>query len=688
MKKILLFFSLLFISVIFSSCEIECRHENIIENTVKATCTDSGHTEVECIDCGYTYITRINDPKGHKFTKKILDATCTKDGYSEYVCECGYSYTSDYVSATGHKYKDTVTHPSCTNGGYTTHTCEVCSYSYISNHTDPKGHELDGYELAATCTEEGYTFYQCLECDYSYKTKFTSPLGHIISSVVTPPSCKAEGYTTYKCGNCDYSYRSDFTKPIDHVLSSTVTAPTCTEQGYTTFTCDGCDYSFITDYTEPTEHVFSELVTTPTCTEEGYTAFTCDACAFTFNSSYTSPVGHTYTKEIISEPDCTSSGEEKYTCTCGDTYSFVSPPLGHDFSRAVTMPTLSDMGYTVHTCKACEYQYTGNYTFYRDILKDAYAEGDEVLAKGIDISYHNYKVDGNGEYISLDWEAIKAAGVSYVIIRIGDAAIGSDPTFEKSYAEAKAAGLDVGFYFYTRAMNVEEIRLEAYLVQSALKGKIFEYPVYLDLEDESQKNIDPAILNEMCVEFFTILQRSGYYTGLYVNKDWLNTVIDKNSALSRFDIWYARYPTLTEGEEHIWNVDEDGKTLGMWQYSDAGMIDGIDTKFDLNFAYKDYPSIIKDGGFNGYDSDVKFHDSDRAFVWVIYDGSIKIRSKNDYFTTEGYDSDTDVIGYAAKGARFEVIERNDSYTAINYNGETAYITSNSVYISFEGLYIQ
>ena len=347
------------------------------------------------------------------------------------------------------------------------------------------------------------------------------------------------------------------------------------------------------------------------------------------------------------------------------------------------------MGFTKYHCSECGFEYTGDLTFYSDILKDAFAESIDPVAKGIDVSYHNYQQDSSGNYLSLDWDAIKAAGVSFVIIRIGDASIGLDPTFEKSYTEAKAAGLEVGAYFYTRAKNVNEITLEANLVLSALKDKEFEYPIYLDLEDDSLRSLDPALLNEMCVTFFTTLQRSGYYTGLYVNNDWLYNVIDTQTALSRFEIWYARYPALTNGTEPTWNETGSGKPFGMWQYTDSGSIEGIDhTLFDFNYTYKDYPTLIKEYGFNGYSGGFTFPDTEKSFVWVIYPNAINIRSKSDFYTTEDYDPALDVVGIANYGTRFEVIERTELYTAIIYNGEVAYISSKSTYVSFTGLLAQ
>jgi hypothetical protein len=189
----------------------------------------------------------------------------------------------------------------------------------------------------------------------------------------------------------------------------------------------------------------------------------------------------------------------------------------------------------------------------------------------------------------------------------------------------------------------------------------------------------------MCVEFFTVLQRAGYYTGLYVNNEWLYNKIQTEQALSKFEIWYARYPVDGSSE---WNSDLYGAHLGMWQYSDNGSIDGIaDVPFDMNVSYKNYPEIIKNGEFNGYGENIKFVDSEKEFVWVSYNSDIKIRSSFLFFTEENYDSDLDVIGYANKGSRFEIIGKNESYIKIRYDGKDAYITSNPEYVSLKPPYI-
>lgn len=563
--------------------------------------------------------------------------------------------------------------------------CAFVLFFGVSCDEECKHESMTKNVIKADCNKGGYVTYECDNCEYSYTTEYTDPKKHTLHKTVVDPTCESAGYTSYSC-ECGYSYKDEITSPLGHNYTGVTTAPTCTENGYTVYTCKTCNDSYTSDYTSAAGHTLVSEVTEPDCENQGYTSVSC-FCGYSYIVDYKEPIGHSYTENVITVADCTNKGEVTYTCACDDAYSLITPPLGHDFERVVTAPTLSDVGFTEFDCSTCDFSYKGDFKFYSEILSSAYADSNEVLFKGIDISYHNYSVDSSGEYIPLDFEAIKAAGIDYVIIRLGDAAIGLDPTFEKSYTDAKAAGLDVGAYFYTRATTKDEILREANLMLSALDGKQFEYPIYLDLEDESLSSLSAQDLNELCFAFFTRLQRAGYYTGLYVNHEWLYNHIDTDTALSKFEIWYARYPFTENSEVPTWNTETYGNTFGMWQYTDSGYIDGIDgVKFDFNFSFKDYPSIIKNGGFNGYDSDVKFPDSDKSFVWVIHSGAINVRSSADYFLTDDYDATADIIGYAHYQERFEVVEINEKYTAIIFNGDVAYITANPLYVSYTGIY--
>ena len=674
----------LFSLILLCSCNT-CLHFTMYKETTPATCTSAGKTTYSCADCDYTYFDDIVEPRGHQYKITVTEPTCEAGGYTTYVCSCGHSYVSDHTAASGHDFTTNATiNPSCTEQGYTYHKCENCEYYYVDGYIKPNGHNFENTTTVTppTCTKQGYTTYKCADCSYSYVSDYKAITDHKLTSKVTAPTCTEQGYTTYTCPDCEYTYVSDIIEPSGHDLKDgvTVTDPTCTEQGYTTYKCAKCDYMHVTDYVKPYGHDYtdSQVITPPTCTEQGYTTYTCNVCEYSYSSDYTDPSDHTYSETVLTEVTCTSIGVTEYACTCGDKYSITTAATGHDFETSVTMPTLSDMGYTEYFCKNCEYQYVGDYRFYKDILPNgAYSDNAEVLANGIDISEYNY--DGVDV---LDFASIKASGIDYVIIKAGSSYRngyslgGRDPRFEQSYADAKASGLDVGVYFYTYARSVDEIIYDAELLLTILAGKQFEYPIYLDLEDDSLSDISQATLTEMCIEFFTVLQRAGYYTGLYVNNEWLTDKIQTSEALSKFEIWYARYPENTEIAPE-WNEYEYGSNLGMWQFSDKGSFDAIpEIPFDLNYAYKDYPSIIKEGGFNGYESDVKFIDSGKEFVYVI-SSAIYVRS------TPDFESSVNLLGTALKGARFEVLEKNPGYTKIRYQGHIAFISANPIYVSFE-----
>lgn len=572
--KILLFLVFaLAVLIIFVACD-SCDHEY---DTTSAgpLCEEEVVNSRTCIKCGEKTDTAI-PPRGHDFKVTVKAATCTTSGYTEFMCDCGYSYHGDIKSATGHDYSVKVINPTCNDFGYTEYTCKNCGDSYTGNFIDALGHNLTSVTIAPDCTNEGYTSYTCSRCDYSFASSFVEPLGHEFESITTDPNCMSAGFIQYLCVNCDYYYISDFTPPLGHYLEGVVTNPDCINVGFTTYTCENCDYSYTSDFL--------------------------------------SPLGHSYTSITLKGANCTEEGEEKYSCECGYEYTVTIAPLGHNFTKSVVAPTVSDMGYTEFACE-CGFNYIGNYRFYSEILDNAYAGSNEVLAQGIDISRWNHQVDSNGEYIPIDWEALKAAGVDYVILKVGstiregDTLGGLEPTFEMDYQGAKAAGLDVGVYFFTYSTNVRQIKKDAEYLLTYLDGKEFEYPIYLDLEEAPKENYYPGeiaspILTEMCLSFFSILQAEGYYTGLYVNNEFLYNILQTENMIDLFEIWYARYPNL---EPYDWSIDETmeypfGDAFGMWQYTMTGKISTLVGDVDFNYAYKDLPSLIKQNGFNGLNS--------------------------------------------------------------------------------------
>ena len=194
---------------------------------------------------------------------------------------------------------------------------------------------------------------------------------------------------------------------------------------------------------------------------------------------------------------------------------------------------------------------------------------------GIDVSKWNGKID---------WNAVKNSGVSYVIIRVGyrgssQGALIDDPTFKTNIKGATAAGLKVGVYFFTQAVDEVEAVQEASMVLDRISGYKISYPVFLDVEGSGGRGdkIDSATRTAVCKAFCNTIQNAGYTAGVYANKTWLSQKMDA-SALSGYKIWLAQYaaaPTYTGRYD-------------LWQYKSTGKVSGISGNVDLNLSYLGY----------------------------------------------------------------------------------------------------
>lgn len=194
---------------------------------------------------------------------------------------------------------------------------------------------------------------------------------------------------------------------------------------------------------------------------------------------------------------------------------------------------------------------------------------------GIDVSKHN----GN-----IDWNAVKNAGVDFVIIRCGyrGSATGvlvEDQKFKANIQGAAAAGLKVGIYFFSQAVNEVEAVEEASMAVSLIKNYKITYPVYMDVESANGRadGMDAGTRTQVIHAFCKTIQNSGYTAGIYANKTWLGSKMNAG-ALGSYRIWLAQYaaaPTY-------------GGRYEMWQYSSKGSIPGISGDVDLNISYMSY----------------------------------------------------------------------------------------------------
>ena len=218
-----------------------------------------------------------------------------------------------------------------------------------------------------------------------------------------------------------------------------------------------------------------------------------------------------------------------------------------------------------------------------DIIKDistcSKPEG-RIVTHGIDISFYQ----GN-----VDFQKVKDSGISFVILRAGITGFGSDDRFEEYYEKATAVGLDVGCYYYTYSTSVEGVQKDAEELLSIINGKTFTYPVFLDFEEEAAMSADMIDENTAMVNAFcSAVKKKGYYPGVYTSASIYENYLETISLGSEWDFWIASY------DDHTCESDKYSSEFSMWQYSNQGSIDGIDSDVDLNVAYVDFPKLINE----------------------------------------------------------------------------------------------
>ncbi|MDR0975209.1 MAG: glycoside hydrolase family 25 protein [Ruminococcus sp.] len=207
----------------------------------------------------------------------------------------------------------------------------------------------------------------------------------------------------------------------------------------------------------------------------------------------------------------------------------------------------------------------------------------------IDVSHHN----GN-----IDFGEVKSdkQNISGVIIRAGFGRYVSqkDKRFEKNYAGAAAAGLDIGAYWYSYATTPNEAVTEAKACLKVIDGKKFNYPIYFDIEDKCQLYLSRAVCSDMVKSFCSYLEERGYFAGVYSFDSFFETNINE-TVPQRFSAWVARINS--SGDDII--KPSHCKSYAMHQYSWKGTVSGISGSVDMNLCYKNFPAIIKRAGLNG-----------------------------------------------------------------------------------------
>lgn len=243
-------------------------------------------------------------------------------------------------------------------------------------------------------------------------------------------------------------------------------------------------------------------------------------------------------------------------------------------------------------------RYTGWQTFNNNIyffnVDGKYVTGEQIIQG----AKYNFASDGTlitgsgtfGIDVSkwngtIDWNAVKNSGVSYVIIRCGyrgssSGALIEDPKFKTNIKGAIAAGLKVGVYFFTQATDEIEAIEEASMVLELIKDYKISYPVFLDVETSGGRGdkIDAETRTDVIKAFCETIEDSGYTAGVYANKTWYEKKMNA-AELTKYKIWLAQYaeqPTYSETK------------IDIWQYKETGKVSGISGNVDLNLSYLGY----------------------------------------------------------------------------------------------------
>lgn len=207
-----------------------------------------------------------------------------------------------------------------------------------------------------------------------------------------------------------------------------------------------------------------------------------------------------------------------------------------------------------------------------------YSEGKQISYVGADVS----KIQ---DYI--DFTKARKAGLDFVMVRVGARGYSSgqlvaDDYFTENAKRASDAGLQVGVYFFSQAINEEEAVEEANFVLEAIKDYHITYPVafYMDEITGDSSRIDKLSKNaktNIAKAFLETVKGAGYIPMIYGDKEWLLTQIDL-SKLTAYDIWFSQLKDLPDYPYRF----------SMWQYSTTGTIDGIAGYTDLNISFIDY----------------------------------------------------------------------------------------------------
>lgn len=208
-----------------------------------------------------------------------------------------------------------------------------------------------------------------------------------------------------------------------------------------------------------------------------------------------------------------------------------------------------------------------------------YQDGEKNSWLGVDLSKNSGVID---------FEALKDAGVDFVMLRLGSRGyetglVTLDENFVNNITKAQNAGLEVGVYFFSQAVNVEEAVEEAEFVVNNLTPYKISYPVAFDMEyivnDKSRiDSLDKEKKTQIAEAFLSYVEKEGYRPALYGSKNWLIGELIPDKLLKEYDVWLNEQAS----------VPDYPYQFKMWKYAAAQRIDGVENNASYSISFVDY----------------------------------------------------------------------------------------------------
>lgn len=228
---------------------------------------------------------------------------------------------------------------------------------------------------------------------------------------------------------------------------------------------------------------------------------------------------------------------------------------------------------------------------------------------------------------TIDWEAAKAAGVQFAMLRAGFGRNNHDPQFERNITECNRLGIPCGIYWFSYAYTEDMAAKEAEYALAAVAKHTLEYPVAFDFEGDSAdyaaKNgvvVTKPLVSALARAFCGRVSAAKYSPMVYTNPSYLSSYYDA-AIPADYDIWLAQWPAKPD------LAAKPALAGGIWQFTSSGTVNGIAGRVDRNAAYIDYPVVLRAKGLNNLSktttttpTPTPVSEAELARKWVIAKG--------------------------------------------------------------------